>query len=192
MSRSNPRLTAYDIKSELAIANQQIPSVRTVRRHLQDAAFSGRRPAKTPLISKKNRVARVKCVKEHIGWTPQQWNKVLFSDESKFNLMGSDGIKYGDVEILETTMRPFALQIIGRGFIFQQDNDLKHTSSHISDWFNRRRVETLDWLSQSPDLNPIEHLWEELERRMKGKKAQKFIQFEEAWKAIPHSCLDNF
>ncbi|KAK6741448.1 hypothetical protein RB195_009356 [Necator americanus] len=30
MSRANPRLTASDIQSELAIANQQIPSVRTV------------------------------------------------------------------------------------------------------------------------------------------------------------------
>ncbi|KAK6742745.1 hypothetical protein RB195_010171 [Necator americanus] len=56
-------------------------------------------------------------------------------------------------------------------------------------------MEVLDWPSQSPDLNPIEHLWEELERRMKGTKArnsaQKFAQFEEAWKAIPQSCLDN-
>ncbi|KAK6748169.1 hypothetical protein RB195_001035 [Necator americanus] len=103
--------------------------------------------------------------------------------------------RYGYDEILGTTMRPFALQIIGRGFIFQQDKDLKHTSSHTRDWLNRRRVEVLDWPSQFPNLNPIEHLWEELERRMKGKKsrksAEKFAQFEEAWKAIPQSCLDN-
>ncbi|KAK6748551.1 hypothetical protein RB195_001278 [Necator americanus] len=211
MSRANPSLTASDIQSELAIANQQIPSVRTVRRRLQDAGLNGRRPAKKPLISKKYRVARVKWAKEHIGSTRQQWNKVLFSDESKFNLMGSDGInshgvgplrrihgsldRYGYEKILETTMRPFALQIISRGFIFQQDNDPKHTPSYIRDWFNRRHVEVLDWPSQSPDLNPIEHLWEELEPRMKGKKArnsaEKFAQFEEAWNAIPQSCLDN-
>ncbi|KAK6763028.1 hypothetical protein RB195_023650 [Necator americanus] len=46
MSRANPTLTASDIQSELAIANQQIPSVRTVRRRLQDAGLNGRRPAK--------------------------------------------------------------------------------------------------------------------------------------------------
>ena len=26
--------------------------------------------------------------------------------------------------------------------------------------------EGLDWSAQSPDLNPVEHLWDELERRL--------------------------
>lgn len=103
--------------------------------------------------------------------------------------------QHGYEEILETTMRPFALKSIGRGFVFQQDNDPKHTAALIRQWFERRRVQVLKWPSQSPDLNPIEHLWEELERRMKGKKArnaaEKFAQLEEAWKSIPQATIDN-
>uniref|UniRef100_A0A8R1DNC5 ABC transmembrane type-1 domain-containing protein n=1 Tax=Caenorhabditis japonica TaxID=281687 RepID=A0A8R1DNC5_CAEJA len=75
------------------------------------------------------------------------------------------------------------------------DNDPKHTSGHIKNWFQRRRVDLLDWPSQSPDLNPIEHLWEELERRVQGVRAssanQKFDFLEASWKDIPMS-LEEF
>uniref|UniRef100_A0A8R1E580 Tc1-like transposase DDE domain-containing protein n=1 Tax=Caenorhabditis japonica TaxID=281687 RepID=A0A8R1E580_CAEJA len=65
----------------------------------------------------------------------------------------------------------------------------------MRNWFHRRRVDVLDWPSQSPDFNPIEPLWEELERRLKGVRApnvdQKFAQLEAAWKTIPLSVVDT-
>uniref|UniRef100_A0A8R1IF70 DDE_3 domain-containing protein n=1 Tax=Caenorhabditis japonica TaxID=281687 RepID=A0A8R1IF70_CAEJA len=82
-----------------------------------------------------------------------------------------------------------------RAYVYQQDNDPNHTSLHVRNWFHRRRVDVLDWPSQSPDLNPIEHLWEELERRLKGVRAtnvdQKSAQLEAAWKTIPLSVVDT-
>ena len=61
---------------------------------------------------------------------------------------------------------------LGRNWVLQHDNDLKRRAHIVTKWLDEKGVEWLKWLSFSPDLNPIEHIWDEVERRMRKAKAK--------------------
>jgi len=64
-----------------------------------------------PFISKKNKTARLEFVSLHKDWSVKDWSKVLFSDESKFNLFGSDGgHMYDDLKVKDTIVNTRFLQ----------------------------------------------------------------------------------
>ena len=117
------------------------------------------------------------------------------------NLFKIDGRMNGDiyVSILDGPLQESIVQL-GRNpsqVIFQQDNDPKHTCKKAKDWFKNHHMEVLSWPAQSPDLNPIEHLWQHLKKRLNSYSShpsgilELVERIQAEWKAIPASvCMD--
>ena len=68
------------------------------------------------------------------------------------------------VHILKNVMMPYAKDYMPLKWIFQKDNDLKHTSRKAKQWFGDNKIGVLEWPAQSPDLNPIPNLWVDIKR----------------------------
>lgn len=87
---------------------------------------------------------------------------------------------------------------------FQQDNAGIHRAKTIEEWLMARGISWVEWPAHSPDLNPIEHCWAALKRRLykmfpelsELKRNELDIsRFKEylraAWEAIPQDLIDR-
>ena len=64
-------------------------------------------------------------------------------------------------------MIPFVNDNMPQKWTLQQDNDPKHTSKLIKAWFDKNKITVMHWPTQSPDLNPIENLWKQLDDKLR-------------------------
>jgi hypothetical protein len=99
-------------------------------------------------------------------------------------------------QILIHHMRPSVRDLFGNGhYIFQQDNDPKHTSNTVKTYIRNARLPVMDWPAQSPDLNPIENLWSILDKNTSARKCQSLEELYEhlktAWYKLPVEVLTN-
>ena len=76
------------------------------------------------------------------------------------------GVRYRD-EILRPVAVPFVQQ---HHLIFQQDNARPHVARVCQDFLANHSINPLDLPPYSPDLSPIEHLWDEMDRRVRGRR----------------------
>ncbi|KAI4888362.1 hypothetical protein NFI96_011255, partial [Prochilodus magdalenae] len=103
-----------------------------------------------------------------------------------------DGAMYRT--ILRDNLLPSARDLkMGRGWVFQHDNDPKHTAKATKDWLKKNHIKVMEWPSQSPDLNPIENLWRELKVRVAKQQPTNLHDLErickEEWAKIPPASV---
>ena len=102
-------------------------------------------------------------------------------------------------EILrDELMKSLKYHDLGVGdIIFQQDNDPKHTSNKAKACMEELGLTMLQWPAQSPDLNPIEHLWSHLKRQLNGWSRQPagmielWERVEYEWENIPREVVEK-
>ncbi|KAI4873145.1 hypothetical protein NFI96_032293 [Prochilodus magdalenae] len=79
------------------------------------------------------------------------------------------------------------------GLKVQQDNDPKHIANITKEWLWNNSVTISDWPSQSPDLNPIGHLWRDLKMAVDQRSPSKLTELEgicmEEWQSLPKTSF---
>lgn len=248
-SLRNRHLTGVDVQQELRRVRGVTVSVWTVRRRLKKANLTPKRPARGPKLTPVHRQVRLQFARDHLNWTVEQWSSILFTDESKMCLHGSDRrgrvyrrpgerfaqccfsetVSYGGgsvmmwagisiegktnlvfvpgggrrggltaeryVEgILIDHVIPYA-GFIGDDFVLMHDNARCHTANTTRRFLEEVGIETMAWPALSPDLNPIEHLWDELKRTVRVRDQtptnidELKTALEEEWEAIPQEHI---
>ncbi|KAK3556965.1 hypothetical protein QTP70_022309 [Hemibagrus guttatus] len=99
-------------------------------------------------------------------------------------------------KILKENVRPSVCDLkLKQTWVLQQDNNPKHTSKSTSEWLKKNKMKTLEWPSQSPDLNPIEMLWHDLKKMVHARKLSNVAELQQfckdEWVKIPPLCCNR-
>lgn len=245
MVQSDRRLSAVQIARQLQESDSIAVSAQTIRNRLHDSQFRSRVARKKPFLKDDHKQARLDFALRHQYKPIEFWRKILWSDESKFNRISSDGpvkvwrksneayqlacmrgtVKHGGgnvmvwgcmsyngvgqlafidermtaevySRILDNNLFQSADRLhLPSDFIFQQDNDPKHTARSTKAWMDEYGVLLLQWPAQSPDLNPIEHLWDQLERKAGNRRCKTDKELKDlltdAWNRLESEKIRN-
>ncbi len=88
--KKTPFTTVGQIKNTLQEVGVCV-SKSTIKRRLHQSEYRGFTTRCKPLVSLKNRKARLEFAKRHLKKPSQFWNNILWTDETKINLYQSDG-----------------------------------------------------------------------------------------------------
>ncbi|GFV55772.1 transposable element Tcb2 transposase [Trichonephila clavipes] len=157
----DPTVTRSMIRANVGVAI--VP--QTISRHLAEANLKSKRPFRALPLTPEHRQLRLQWCQARSMWNVTDWQKVAFSDESRFVLGTDDNpvrVWRRPGERYIPPQRPFLNSLPGA--IFQQDNARPHTARVAQDFL--RHFQILPWPARSPDLSPVEHVWNQLKRQI--------------------------
>jgi hypothetical protein len=125
------------------------------------------------------------------------WAAIGFDRKSRLlQIKGSINSERYIKEILEVEAVPLVLEM--PGYVFQQDNARCHSAKATMAYLDAMGVEVLAWPAKSPDLSPIEHLWDVLGRQIHDAYAtpiENILQLQqrllEQWDAIDQGIINT-
>lgn len=100
-------------------------------------------------------------------------------------------------EVLENSLKPSIDLLVkpNDDWLYQQDNAPCHTAKSITKWLRENEIKKLPWPANSPDLNPIEHLWTTIDRKLAQNPPNTMAELEEAlvnqWNTITQTEVLN-
>uniref|UniRef100_A0A671VMH4 Tc1-like transposase DDE domain-containing protein n=1 Tax=Sparus aurata TaxID=8175 RepID=A0A671VMH4_SPAAU len=200
VARRKPLLSARHMKARIEFAKKHMKDPQTMRNKILWSDKT--KPERFGVNSKRyvwqkpgtahhlpNTISTVK----HGGGSIMLWG--CFSAAGTVRLVAIEGkmnaAKYRD--ILEENLFQSAQDLrLGRRFTFQQDNDPKHTAKITKEWLRNNSVTILDWPSQSPDLNPIAHLWRDLKMAVHQRSPSNLTELERIPKSRCEKLVASF
>ncbi|GFV43354.1 transposable element Tcb1 transposase [Trichonephila clavipes] len=194
-AKRNRRTTAQQVANQFLAASGKQISRKTVASRLRGGGLYARRPVVCVPLTRQHRTARLQWCREHHNWTEQDWACVLFSDESRFSLSSDcrrqliwreSGTAYRPENIQEKDRYPTCsimvwagIMINGRTRLYVVANGTMTGQRYIdevlllmfvfSDCVVSEGIQRLVWSARSPDLNPIENVWDALGRQVAGR-----------------------
>ena len=74
------------------------------------------------------------------------------------------------------------------GVVVQHDNARPHAPRHTAQFLANKNVQIPRWRSMPPDLKPVEHIWKELDRRLRG-RVNTSVNVRELFQAHHKECM---
>ncbi|GFW10566.1 transposable element Tcb2 transposase [Trichonephila clavipes] len=130
------------------------------------------------------------------GW--MVWGGISIGGRTDLHIIRNGtltGRRYAD-EMLRPHVIPYA-GAIGDSFVFQDDNARPHRARLVENILETETIQRMEWPVYSPDLNPIEHVWDMLGLRIAARPRPPAtvrdleIALLEEWNSIPQSLIDN-
>jgi len=99
------------------------------------------------------------------GW--MVWDGISIGGRTDLHIIrnGTLTARMNADELLRLYVIPYAAAI-GDSFVFQHDNARLHTAHLVEKMLEAETMQRMEWPACSTDLNPIEHVWDMLGRRI--------------------------